>query len=971
MTDTNKERSLFSAAMEAFGSSLSKTYSDTEMPTMPEVAKPIASVKPESAVMPTPKTPKVAPVAIESVAAGMNGAPATPAPKPAPVITPTPVLKIAPEQASKPAPEAAPAAAVVNPIEVPAPPAIAKPVIAGNPAIAHKYPNLNYDKLIDHVMGDEGGYQNGANDHGGETKYGISKRSYPHLDIPNITQEMAREIFKKDFFNKISGDKLFEKNAGAAVHLADVAFNSGPGKAAEMLSDVLGIPKQKRITQEMIDMIPGDESIVKKLSARRHTFYNYRASVDPIDAGNLKGWMNRLDSVNAFILSGMEGQAPLPGKKASKQLKAAGKAFTAEANASISSAENKAVVDQINAIGRSVVSEDQEYIEATKEMNKKPISSIGEVFRATFDEHFLLNTNRGLDMLQQQNIIKASEANRKAMGDKFTKSWMETLTIGAVGGVNDLKAFEAEVREFKKINPDVKLPYESSASVHELTLQSAKNIEEKYNQLNSGSFTGGIAEAANKLAHVALGYLPGHIAASLSDPIEAISMAAPAGGAGIAGVAKGAAIAMGGTAVAQVGVQPRREEVGLSSGLAEGAANVGMAGVGAGVIGAASNMLSSLWKTGSKETGKAALEFADNLLAKLKPEMPDAMKTQIEMEAQGLKKTATEYLKNPYGDHYSAKIQYERNLGAAMDDLASNKPVRMMDQPVTRYVPTEREYTKELNNILQDPEFDEGAKDIFNKSIQAWNKIKKDAVEPVAPKDPATLPYSTVPIVKKAEGKLRMFEFDDVDTATKFLASKEWKELSDGSQVVVLQGPEGLYLGRSADLEPGSQYSGRMVGPDTEAFMARATDNPLQPSLLNQADEVRGLKGSEDVEIAKQFPNHTTVKPLEDLKSLEEPLYPKIPQDVAVDDFLAKFKVQSESKVLDNEEAYTSTIQKLEMLHTKMKEKSMLGHSGGISIDEGLDYTQHSSKDVAAIIEGFHEEKSAISQMFSCMVGKG
>jgi lysozyme family protein len=416
---------------------------------------------------------------------------------------------------------------VVNPIEVPAPPAIAKPAMAGNPAMAHKYPNLNYNMLIDEVMGAEGGYQNGANDHGGETKYGISKRSYPHLDIPNITQDMARDIFKKDFFDKISGDKLFEKNAGAAAHLADIAFNSGPGKAAQMLSDVLGIPRQKRITQEMIDMIPGDESIVKKLSARRSDFYNSLAANDPINSRNLRGWMNRLDRINTLVVSGMEGNVPVTSKKAAKQMQEAGKAFTAEANASISSAENKAVVDQINAIGRSVVGEDQEYIEATKEMSKKPISSIGDVFRATWDEHFLLNTNRGLDMLQKQNIIKASEANRKAMGDKFTKSWMETLTIGAVDGVNDLKAFEAEVREFKKLNPDVKLPYESSASVHELTLQAAKNIEEKYNQLNSGSFTGGIAEAANKLAHVALGYLPGHIAASLSDPVEAISMAAP------------------------------------------------------------------------------------------------------------------------------------------------------------------------------------------------------------------------------------------------------------------------------------------------------------------------------------------------------------------------------------------------------------------------------------------------------------
>ena len=39
------------------------------------------------------------------------------------------------------------------------------------------------DGIIDKVIHNEGGYNNDALDMGGETKYGITKRFYPHLNI--------------------------------------------------------------------------------------------------------------------------------------------------------------------------------------------------------------------------------------------------------------------------------------------------------------------------------------------------------------------------------------------------------------------------------------------------------------------------------------------------------------------------------------------------------------------------------------------------------------------------------------------------------------------------------------------------------------------------------------------------------------------------------------------------------------------
>ncbi len=50
------------------------------------------------------------------------------------------------------------------------------------------------------VVGLEGGYVYDSFDRGGETKYGISKRAYPHLDIKNLSLEDAKRIYYKKYY---------------------------------------------------------------------------------------------------------------------------------------------------------------------------------------------------------------------------------------------------------------------------------------------------------------------------------------------------------------------------------------------------------------------------------------------------------------------------------------------------------------------------------------------------------------------------------------------------------------------------------------------------------------------------------------------------------------------------------------------------------------------------------------------------
>ena len=61
---------------------------------------------------------------------------------------------------------------------------------------------MSFDEIIKKVLEHEGGYVNDPTDLGGETKYGITKRFYPDVDIKNLTKEKAKEIYKRDYWDK-------------------------------------------------------------------------------------------------------------------------------------------------------------------------------------------------------------------------------------------------------------------------------------------------------------------------------------------------------------------------------------------------------------------------------------------------------------------------------------------------------------------------------------------------------------------------------------------------------------------------------------------------------------------------------------------------------------------------------------------------------------------------------------------------
>ena len=91
----------------------------------------------------------------------------------------------------------------------------------------------NFDRSIAFVLKHEGGYINNSRDIGGETKYGISKRAYPTVDIKNLTEEQAKEIYLTDYWIKAECDKL--EWPLCVIHF-DTAVNMGVARAQSFLT---------------------------------------------------------------------------------------------------------------------------------------------------------------------------------------------------------------------------------------------------------------------------------------------------------------------------------------------------------------------------------------------------------------------------------------------------------------------------------------------------------------------------------------------------------------------------------------------------------------------------------------------------------------------------------------------------------------------------------------------------------------
>jgi lysozyme family protein len=150
---------------------------------------------------------------------------------------------------------------------------------------------LQIEKTLAHEGGDT--ITDDPEDRGGLTRYGISQKSYPELDISILTERQAKAIYKEDYWDMVKGDRIEAQEVAGAIF--DFSVNVGPlraiklaQKAVDVDSDgIIGPVTIARFNEISIELFLFGYTIEKI------KFYRDIVKRRPSQKKFFMGWLNR------------------------------------------------------------------------------------------------------------------------------------------------------------------------------------------------------------------------------------------------------------------------------------------------------------------------------------------------------------------------------------------------------------------------------------------------------------------------------------------------------------------------------------------------------------------------------------------------------------------------------------------------------------------------------------------------------
>ncbi len=94
-----------------------------------------------------------------------------------------------------------------------------------------------FEQAANYALENEGGDSDDKDDRGGKTRFGISQRAFPDLDISSLTLQDAKDIYRKEFWERPGFDQLPYDTL--AVKVFDAGINMGTKAAGKLLQRAL------------------------------------------------------------------------------------------------------------------------------------------------------------------------------------------------------------------------------------------------------------------------------------------------------------------------------------------------------------------------------------------------------------------------------------------------------------------------------------------------------------------------------------------------------------------------------------------------------------------------------------------------------------------------------------------------------------------------------------------------------------
>ena len=159
-----------------------------------------------------------------------------------------------------------------------------------------EYP-VEFAQAVARVMADEGGTVDDPADGGGLTRFGISARAYPQLDISHLTQAEAAAIYYRDWWEKFN---FAELPGPIASKCFDLAVNMGASHAIICLQRALhacgnSLVEDGALGVSTIAAAHGvrQDELLPALRSEAAGYYRTAAAESPRERKFLEGWLNR------------------------------------------------------------------------------------------------------------------------------------------------------------------------------------------------------------------------------------------------------------------------------------------------------------------------------------------------------------------------------------------------------------------------------------------------------------------------------------------------------------------------------------------------------------------------------------------------------------------------------------------------------------------------------------------------------